>query len=38
MDHGRVLAAGTRDALCAQHGVSGLSALFLELTGGELRD
>jgi ABC-2 type transport system ATP-binding protein len=38
MDHGRVLAVGTRDALCAQHGVSGLSALFLELTGGELRD
>lgn len=38
MDHGRVLAAGTRDALCSQHGVSGLSALFLRLTGGELRD
>jgi ABC-2 type transport system ATP-binding protein len=38
MDHGRVLAAGTRDALCSQHHVSGLSALFLRLTGGELRD
>jgi ABC-2 type transport system ATP-binding protein len=38
IDHGRVLAAGARDVLCAQHGCSGLSALFIRLTGGELRD
>jgi ABC-2 type transport system ATP-binding protein len=38
MDHGRLLAAGTRDGLCSQHGCTGLSALFLNLTGAELRD
>jgi ABC-2 type transport system ATP-binding protein len=38
MDHGRVLASGAREALCSQHGCTGLSALFLALTGGELRD
>jgi ABC-2 type transport system ATP-binding protein len=38
VDHGRVLAAGARDTLCAEHGVRGLSELFLALTGEELRD
>jgi ABC-2 type transport system ATP-binding protein len=38
IDHGRLLAAGTRDALCAEHACNDLSTLFLRLTGGELRD
>ena len=38
MDGGRLLAVGEREVLCAQHGCVGLSALFHELTGHELRD
>jgi len=38
VDHGRLLALGQRSALCAAHGCSTLSALFLALTGKELRD
>jgi len=38
MDHGRLLTVGTREALCAQHDCADLSALFLALTGNELRD
>jgi ABC-2 type transport system ATP-binding protein len=38
MDRGRLLALGGSLALCEQHGCSGLSELFLRLTGTELRD
>lgn len=38
IDHGRLLTVGSREALCAQHGCADLSALFLRLTGTELRD
>jgi len=38
IDHGRLLALGQREALCAEHGCAGLGSLFLRLTGTELRD
>jgi ABC-2 type transport system ATP-binding protein len=38
VDHGRLLALGERTALCGQHASANLSALFLRLTGKELRD
>jgi ABC-2 type transport system ATP-binding protein len=38
LERGRVLVSGECRALCQQHGVCGLGALFMQLTGKELRD
>jgi ABC-2 type transport system ATP-binding protein len=38
MDRGRFLALGDCQAVCREHGCSGLGELFLQLTGHELRD
>ena len=37
VDHGRIIAQGTPAALLADHGVGNLEALFLKLTGEDLR-